>query len=208
VQLPPPPSDSTKKALAKAVLLNDFKLSGSKLSLLGHIVDGVGYMDNALQLLEIAGLIAEGTTIATIASFAAGILSPVGFGAGLLEAEETGYKIAGMAAQAYAVTAWTFDDPIPPLPDRVRNNLRSNGQADEIQNYENAWRENTEVAVNKLIQVTSGPGHSKKAFQNANRAASNFSRQKLSRTMLDWFSDQSSDQKMAKIIFEGFEYPN
>ncbi len=197
-QVPP----SVKKDRIIKSLQHDYHVSGNQLHILGKAIDIVGYSDNVLSLLEIVGL---EVVFAPGVAIAAGILSPIGNVLTLLEVNETDTRIVAMVAEAYVVTAWTFDDPIPSLPASVRQNVRGSYQAGELPRYQEVWDKASQVVVSKLNAAASKAGASKKSLQVLYRAATDDNRQSLCRTLLNGFDGIS---KSEKDVLAGYAYPN
>jgi hypothetical protein len=211
---PPPPlppvPDSVKKEIIKSTLASDFHLRGDHLPILSKAIDIIGYTDNALSLAEIAGLIAEGGVMSTVAagtSIVSAILFPVGATIALLNAWEAGQRLAGMASVGYTTTAWAFDDPIPRLPPRVERNIKVSGLAHEIPAYQKAWQDASTAAVRSLAEmVTKKPGVSKENFQVVFRAIGDDNRRTLCRVVLKGFEKDLSN--IERDILKTYEYPD
>lgn len=206
----PPLSDSAKKELIKSTLASDFHLRGEHLAVVGRVIDIVGYTDNALTLAEIVGLIAEGGAMSAAAagtSIASALLFPVGATIELVNAWEAGQRLAGMVAVAYTTTAWAFDDPVPDLPPRVQQNIRTSGLGKEIPGYQKAWKDASKATLQSLAEmVAKKPGTSKKSFQIMFRAIGDDNRQSLCRALLKGFEKGMTG--MERDILKTYEYPN
>jgi hypothetical protein len=114
VPQPGPISEDEKKKLTKEFLSHEYGLKGNNLEPLADALQAVEYADAALTVAEVAGLVAEGTVLAGVAtgvSLAAAIPGSVFGGIIMLLNElETAEKLAGMRAVAYSTVAWAFGD--------------------------------------------------------------------------------------------------
>jgi hypothetical protein len=204
-----PLSSSQKKDLIKDTLAHDFHLRGDHLAVLGKAIDIIGYADNAMSLAEIAGLIAEGGILsgaATATSLVSTILFPVGGAIALVNAFEAGVRLATMAAVAYTITAWAFNDPIPELPARVQRNVQASF-ANEISAYQEAWKDASSATLRRLREmVAQRPGTSEKSFRVLFRAIGDDNRQILCGALLKGFEKNLTN--VEKQVLKTFKYPN
>jgi hypothetical protein len=116
-------TEEQKKLLADA-LKAKYELAGETgewLVEVSHIVHGV---DGAATIAEVAGLIAEGTALATgtgLLAVTAGLLVSIGAGISCLNAYETDLRITGVRGICYGLTAWAFDHPKPRCPQQLKD---------------------------------------------------------------------------------------
>ena len=115
---------SQKKKLIEELLGNEFNLRGANLEILSRAIDIVGKVDDALTLIEIAGLIGEGgviSAVGTTVSMASVILFPLGAMINLVDVSEINMRTAGMRAVAYSTTAWAFNENTPGTSQVIKN---------------------------------------------------------------------------------------
>src|SRR5215813_3357891 len=144
---PPAMSEEEKRRLALSTLQHEFHLSGEKLELVSKYLHSSEGLDTAVQLAEIgadlahvsAGAEAVLGTIALGAGVLNAILTPISLSLAVAAAKEEGRRLLGFAAAAYAITAWSFDNSIPPLPVRIeRNSIIKDPR--EINRDREAWK--------------------------------------------------------------------
>ena len=104
-------------------LKHDYDLQGERLEWLDHAAHISHGTDTAVEIAEVASLIAEGTAAATALQLVAAVLTPIMIGIAILNAADTDKRLAGMQAIGYTLTAWAFGDPIPPFPPVVKGEL-------------------------------------------------------------------------------------
>jgi hypothetical protein len=213
--LPPPHTlpvpDAEKKALTKNTLANDFRLSGHQLELLDKSITIVGYTDTAFSLTEIAGLIAKWSALAvagTAVSYANLLLTPVGLTIAFINADNFSLRPIGMAAVAYTITAWAFDDPIPSgMPPSLHKQDHAVGRGTQTSEYQASWQTATNATLRNLKEmVAKNPDISEKSYKVVYRAVGNDDRKALCKILLGEFAKEVND--LGKIILSGFDYPN
>ena len=190
VRRPPPAPqmpDIEKKRIIEESLKKEFNLRGDNLPVLSKAIDILGYAENAATLAEIAGLVAEGGVVAsagTALSIAGCFLFPIGATIALMNAWETGQRLVGMRAIAYGTTAWAFDDPMPPYPSVMRNNVISGGFQHEVADHERAWNNARDSAVRNLEEEVMKKRVQKKSYQVMLRAVGNDNRNNLVKELM------------------------
>ena len=112
-----------KKKVVLDRLKHDYDLQGERLEWLDHAAHIAHGRDTAVEIPEVASLIAEGTAAATALQLVAAVLTPIMIGIAILNVADTDKRLAGMQAISYTLTAWAFGDPIPPFPPVVKGEL-------------------------------------------------------------------------------------
>src|SRR4030067_70819 len=190
-------NDAEKKRITIEALKRTYKIPGENLQALSKAIDILGYTENALTLIEVAGLIAEGGVIAsagTALSLAGIILTPIAGIIQLLNDWETGERMYGMRGICYATTAWAFGDSVPLSSARVLSNIRMD-RAD-VSPYERAWRQCARSAVHELEKEGSkrsnsaGTAQRRKAFQVALQAVGNGNSRETCLTLMKGFEKE------------------
>lgn len=160
-------TDSEKKKLSEEFISSNFNLRGDNAKALADALTYLDHADAALTVAEVAGLIAEGTVlagVATAASLAAVFGSMVGGVIALLNVLETGQRLAGMRGVAYASVAWAFDDDktdrhFPGFSRTLEQRLRYGGQVSEseVNRCKRAWADAVIATKNELEKKALGP---------------------------------------------------
>jgi hypothetical protein len=137
---------------------SNFNLQGERGQAFSDAVTKLGYVDNALSLADIAGLIAEGTVIAgaaTAISVASVFLGSVADVINFLNALETGARMTGMRAVCYATVAWAFGDPSPTFSPQLKRNIEAGG-LNELPKHTRAWADAAASTVPALTEASLG----------------------------------------------------
>ncbi len=143
-------SEDEKKRIVKAMLEKEYNLRGERAKILSKAIDIIGYAENAATLAEVAGLLAEGSAAASVAtglSIVSALLFPVGATISLINAWETGERMYGMRAIAYTTTAWAFNDPVPKESATILRNVRNSGLSRDIPQYNRAWQDASQSTI-------------------------------------------------------------
>jgi len=179
----PPIPDPVKKVMIRDLLKRDYDLKGEHLDIVGKAADYMAFAETGATVAEIVGITAAGA-VGTALSIVNNILAPiVGIIAGV-NAAETGERMAGMRAIAYAITAWTFDDPPPKFPAGWHNNIMTGGNRKDAPREERAWIRARDSAWKQMDATVAGTGRHKGSYQAVYRALGDNDRQKLAETLM------------------------
>jgi len=175
---PPAPtlSDDEKKKVIIEILKKDLNLRGERLTLLSKAAT---ITTSAITLAGVAELIATSPV-----SLASPILTFIFDVVHILNAWEFGQRLTGMRAVAFGATAWAFDDPTPPFPAVLHDNiLRAYGTGHigqtDLELHETAWRTSRDSVVQSLEKEVAKRNVSKTSYQVLLRAVGNDSRKAL-----------------------------
>ena len=161
---------------------------------------------------EICGLIAEGSAVAagaTVLSWLATILMPIGAGIVILNANETDMKLTAMQAVGYALTAWAFDDPIPPFPSSLRVNVSYFPGKDALPRYEQAWTTTSVATVHNLEATLVKKRVHKRSYQIFWRAIGGGERKELVRLLMEARAEElHGRERQAFLALDPEGYPN
>lgn len=206
-------TDAEKKKMSEEFLSANFGLQGDNLKALGYALTGVEVGAGAL---EIAGLVVQGSVMAgivTTASVAAVFASMVGSIISVINVLQTGEKLAGMRAVAYASVAWSFgdDEHDPQFPGFSRvleQRMRFGGAVpeSEIARCKRAWADAVRTTKKELERKALGPyGYAKsmktqKVLIHAAKKrlclAGDENRRKLCQFIMKAFDGQLSGQEL------------
>jgi hypothetical protein len=207
-----PLSDEQKRRVIVETLEADYHLKGDQLEVLeeaAHITHGV---DSAVEIGEIAGLIAEEGALAAGASIlavASGFLTAIGFMIAILNASETDMKLAGMQAIGYALTAWAFGDPIPAFPSSLKTNFAVFPGRQALPRVEQAWAEASQATVNHLEAQVVKKGVKKRSYQIFWQALGSGDQKKLVRLLMDARAEElRGPQRQSFLALDPDGYPN
>lgn len=139
-----------KKKIVLDTLKHEYDLQGERLEWLDHAAHIAHGTDTAVEIAEVASLIAEGTAAATALQLMAAVLTPIMIGIAILNAADTDKRLAGMQAIGYTLTAWAFGDPIPPFPRSLRANWSSFPGKQALPRVEQAWKDTSDATVRNL----------------------------------------------------------
>ena len=201
--------DQTKKAVVET-LKADFDLKGEQLHVVEeaiHILHGV---DTAVQIAEIAGLVAEGAAGASILAVASAALTPVLIGIAILNANDTDRRLAGQQAIGYTLTAWAFGDSIPPFPSTLRASNSQFPGKQVLPRLEGAWTESATATVRNLEAEVIKKKKHKESYQVFWRAMAGDQRKKLARLVMESVAEdiEGSAQQMSFWGLNPDNYPN
>jgi hypothetical protein len=165
--LPPPPvpqqkplSEEDQRKVTESFLSGEYNLTGDRLHAVSKALDHLNEADSALTVVDAFGLIAEGGVLAGAASgiaLANAILGAFGLIIAGLNALETGSRIAGMRAVAYATVAWAFDEPSPAFSRELEKRMRDGFTGpSEINRCKRAWTNAAMSAVTELKKAALG----------------------------------------------------
>lgn len=204
-------SEEERKRIILGSLKRDHKLSGNALPLVSRAIDIMGYTENALTILEVFGLVAEGGAAAGVGTglgYAGFFLFPVASSIAIVNAWDKDKQLTGMRAVAYATTAWAFDDPMPPYPTSLRRNVM-HSHPENVADNERAWNEARNLTVKNLNDAVAKSGKSKVAFQLAYRAHGYDERQTLVETLMMGFQDTLGSPTQKDMLWTPTpNYPN
>ena len=157
----PPPRQLTPEEKAKLTTdfaKSNFNLQGERGEAFSDAVAKLGYVDNALSLAEIAGLIAEGSVIAgaaTAISLGSVFLGSVADIISFLNALETGTRMTGLRAVSYATVAWAYGDQSPVFSPQLKRNIQDGG-LNELPKHTKAWTDAVASTVPALTVSSLG----------------------------------------------------
>jgi len=166
-----PLSDVEKKKLVLATLQADFNLHGEHLKILSKVMEKIGYVDDTLTLVEIAGFISEGTLLASAASTINVVtlfFSPIAGILMLVNANESAERTYGMRAVAYTITAWAYNEFVLAGSDRILQNMQQGFPrvpAKKIQRYNIAWKKASNAMLAHFASLTISKKISKRSLQ-------------------------------------------
>ncbi|MBZ5626501.1 MAG: hypothetical protein LAQ69_48635 [Acidobacteriia bacterium] len=207
-----PLSEEQKKKVIVDTLKADFDLKGERLKVLEHAAHYVHGADTAVELVEIAGWIAEGTALAAAASvlqLVSALLTPIAIGIAILNANETDKKLAGMQAIGYSLTAWAFGDPIPPFPSSLRANFSNFPGQQALPRVEQAWTEASEATVRNLEAEVLKKRRHKKSYRDFWQALGSGDRKKLARLLMEARAEELHGvERMSFWALDPEGYPN
>jgi len=190
---PPSMTEGEKRRLTRQMLQREFDIPGERLKLLNQIIDYVGYVDNALALGELAGLVSEGSFLATGAgpvSMVSALLFPVGAFISLANTWESGERQFAMRAIAYAGTAWAFDDPPPEPSPEILRRVELLDYSSKVGDYKKAWQDAVRETYNKLEEERSSREISRKSLQLYLQALGDGSQETLCLALLAGFESE------------------
>ena len=180
-----PLSEEQKTKVIVDTLKAEYHLDGERLELLEKVADGAHIGDTALEIGEIAGLLAEGSALVSGAGLLSAFLTPIAIGIAILNANETDKRLAGMQAIGYTLTAWAFGDPIPGFPLSLRVNYSVSPGKQAIPRVEQAWIVASNAAVSNLEAEVVKKRIHKKSYQLFWQAIGDFDRKKLVRMLME-----------------------
>jgi hypothetical protein len=211
---PTPLSDSEKKKLSEQFIASEFNLQGDNVKVLADGLQVLEVGDAALTVAEVAGLVAEGTVLAGLATAAALGAAFGGIVAGVISfinVSQTGEKMTGMRAVAYASVAWAFEDDkmdrqFPGISRKLMINISAGGVTPaEISRNKRAWADAV-IETKKRLELTSlgrlrnaGAKTQKLLIASGKRRltlAGNDNRQQLCRFIMKSFEGQLSGSQL------------
>jgi hypothetical protein len=190
-----PLSDEQKNKIILDTLKAEYHLQGERLEILDHAAHLSHDAHTALELAEIAGLIAEESALAaatTALGMISALLTPISIGIAVLDANETDKKLAGMQAIGFALTAWAFDDPIPHYPLSLRTNVSSFPGKQAVPALEQAWRAASDATVRNLEATVAKKRVHKESYQIFWQAVGSGDRKKLVRLLMEARAEELS----------------
>lgn len=210
-----------REKFLRKYLGNEFELRGDNLPVLESVINFIERADHTMELIEllpklghwlgrfgIVSFAAEGFAVASIALF------PVGAMLSVINAAQTGQRLYGLRAVAYATTAFAFGDAIPTSsPTMVYNStvgiLPAN--LEERTAQAKAWKDASDSALENIRKSIESPKgeHDKRTLQLVFKALGENNRQKLCLRILKGFAEDM--QPIPKRVFESeykILYPN
>jgi len=209
-------SEDDKKDLIVDTVEREFGFEGEALHLLEEAAHYLHYADGGVQVAEVAGLIAEGTAVATAAtifSIVSGFLTSIAAIIASINANESDRAVAGLQAIWYTMTAWAFDDK--PIPPRFPNVLRSRvlgfvaGGTYGLSRVEPAWNASAQSLVRHLEADVTKKKVQKESYQQYWQSIGDHDRRKLAGLFADKLREQVDRRSLE--LFDGLdpdEYPN
>ena len=174
-----------KKKVVLDRLKHDYDLQGERLEWLDHAAHISHGTDTAVEIAEVASLIAEGTAAATALQLVAAVLTPIMIGIAILNAADTDKRLAGMQAIGYTLTAWAFGDPSPPFPRSLKANWSLFPGKQALPRVEQAWKDTSDATVRNLeAQVAKKRVH-KRSYQLFWQALGEGERKRLARMLME-----------------------
>jgi hypothetical protein len=165
--------------------------------------------ETALEIAEIAGLIAEGATVVTVAQLAAAVLTPITIGLAILNANETDKRIAGMQAIGYALAAWAFGQEIPQFPAQLRTNFSHFPGKQALPPVEAAWRETASKTVANIELEAKKKNRSVKSYQAFWRGLGEGDPKQVVRLVRDARAEELyGPEKVSFLALDPARYPN
>jgi hypothetical protein len=191
-----PLTDEQKQKIIVDTLKEEYDLKGERLEILVEAAHYVHRAEKGVEVGEIigetAGWIVEETALGTVVGavstslqLVSAALTPIMIGIIVLNANDTDRRLAGMQAIGYAITAWAFDDPIPPYPSSLRVNNAVFPGKQILPRLEMAWNDACDATVRNLEAKVEKRGRSKESYQHFWRGIGKGERKELVRLLMD-----------------------
>jgi hypothetical protein len=211
-----PLTDEQRQRIIVDTLTKEFHLGEAAKEFMieaAHITHGV---DTVVQIVEIAGLIAEGTAGATAVQLLSAVLTPIMIALELSKALDTDARIIRTQASCYALTAWAFDHSIPKYPPTLRARYAQFWGQDRLPRAEEAWKEGAEEAVRILEkEVTkkrrfAPSGVHKESYQAYLQALGGADPKRLAKLCLQARAEEASGSEKTAILvgIDPDQYPH
>ena len=214
---PPPPtphmSEAEKERRTIEHLKGEFHLQGQHLHWLHTAHKIIEGGSTAMELAEIAGLIAEGGAVAggaTVLQFASAVLLPIYISVEVLNANEIGTRMFGMQAVAYTTTAWAFGDAMPGPSATMMKRFKGQYGEPPLPGYRQAWENSSRATTRNLEEFVVKKRVQKKSYQVLLRAIGDDNRKALCLRMLKGFEEEfreGSQRDFWKFYYD-VEYPS
>jgi hypothetical protein len=204
-----PLSEQQTKQAVVDMLKADYGLRGERLKILEEAAHIAHAGETAVELAEIAGLIAEGAVAVTVIQVVAGALTVIAVGIAILNANETDIKLAGIHAIGYALTAWAFNDPIPHYPSSLKENVSRFPGKQALPRLEAAWNDAAAATVRNLEAEVAKKRVRKRSYQIYWQALGGNDRRKLARMLMEARAEElNSVQRDSFWGLNPDKYPN
>lgn len=117
------------------------------LDLIANTAELIGLLDDVARFSSIAGKVG---VVGKVAGPVGIVLMPIGMMLDVINAMESGRRALKKDAMVDAIVAWAFDDPKPPWPKVIENNIIASGKKPEIELWKTAWREGVDTMYEEL----------------------------------------------------------
>lgn len=193
-------SDMEKRQIIVSVLGANHSAAGRHFPLFSEMMTKLGYLNDSVTFAELIPALEAWlsgpkiTALTSSASFAGILLFHFQHLVQLINANETGLRFYSYRAISYAITAWTYDKPMPSSSPQILANIRK-GPITETQGehkYNQVWLETVSSVTTQIKQLCSKKQIKEKNLRIIFKAYGKGRPEDLSLLILQSFEDQFS----------------